>query len=208
MICSATVSGAGEFRNVKFRWKVSHGKITKGQDTASIEVDTTEVFPATIQARVELVGAWPSSCPRQATGRTATVISGPELFARFGEISFEEEKEYRHRYALELENDPRTQPYILVYAARRAYPHEAMERGKRAKDFLVQNYRIEDNRAVVVEADYRETASVELWLVPQGANAPILTPTISPEQVEILTNKPPKRENKNPLKVRRNKPGH
>ena len=81
-------------------------------------------------------------------------------------------------------------PYIMVYAGRRAYPNEALERGTRAKKFLVGNYGIVAARVVVVDAGHRETPTVELWLVPQGANSPNATPTVDPKAVVL---KKPKR---------------
>ena len=194
MVCSATVFGNSDLTNITFTWKVSRGKIIKGQDTASIEVDTKGLFPGVVDATVAVVGAWPSSCPRQATASSTMAISdpGPELFEKFGEIPFDDEKEFLHRFALVLGKHPGIQPYILVYAGRRAYPNEALERGKRAKDFLVENYIIEDKRVVVVDAGYREERSIELWLVPPGAQPPAPTPTIDRKQVEMLKGKLPK----------------
>ena len=182
MVCNVTVSGHSDPTKLKFRWTSSHGKIIKGQDTASIEIETPN-FPAVVYATVDITGPWPYSCPRQANASSILVISdpGPELFEKFGAISFEEEKKHLHRLALLLEKDPGTMPYIMVYAGRRAYPNEALERGTRAKKFLVGNYGIVAARVVVVDAGHRETPTVELWLVPQGANAPTANPTVDPK---------------------------
>jgi hypothetical protein len=200
MVCSATVFGGSDLTNMRFSWKVSLGKIIKGQDTASIEVETRGLFPGVVNATVEVAGTWPSSCSRQATASSALVISdpGPQLFEKYGEIPFEKEKEYLHRYALLLGKDPGSQPYILAYAGRRALPNEALERGKRVKNRLVAHYGIQDKRVVVVDAGYRETPAIELWLVPQGAEPPLPTPTIDKKEVEMLKGKPLYREHKNP----------
>ena len=197
MVCSATVSGGPDRSNISFRWKVSKGKITKGQETASIEIDIKNLFPAEVEATAEAIGEWPSSCPRQATATSVLVVSdpGPELFDKYGDIQFEEEKQYLHRLALLLEKDPGSQPYIIVYAGRRAYPNEAAERGERAKAFLVENYGIEAARVAVVDGGYRETRFSELWLVPPGAEAPVPTPTIDAKAVQMIKGKRPERKN-------------
>jgi hypothetical protein len=112
-----------------------------------------------------------------------------------GDIQFEEEKQYLHRLALLLEKEPGSQPYIIVYAGRRAYQNEAAMRGERAKAFLVENYGIEAARVAVVDGGYRETRFSELWVVPPGADAPIPTPTMDAEGVQMLKGKRPDRKN-------------
>ena len=196
MICSATVSNHTDPKSIRFKWHVSQGKVVRGQNTDSIEVDAKRLFPAEINATAEVLGAWPTSCPRQATASTSLAISdpGPKLYETLGSISFAEEKKYLDRLALLLKKDPGVQPYILVYAGRRAYPNEALERGERAKTFLVKTHGIENARVVVVDAGYRETRAIELWLVPQGASPPVASPTVDPSEVEVLKDKGPKRK--------------
>ncbi len=53
---------------------------------------------------------------------------------------------------------------------------------KRAADYLSTNRGIGRDRLVIINGGYRESNSFELWLVPQGAEAPRPTPTVSPDE--------------------------
>jgi hypothetical protein len=76
--------------------------------------------------------------------------------------------------------------YILSYAGKRARPGEASSRARRAKNYLVKVWRIDPRRIVTRVAGYREKPTIELYLVPAGGTAPLLTPTIDPKDVQII----------------------
>jgi hypothetical protein len=89
--------------------------------------------------------------------------------------------------AIELQNSPGSRGYIIAYAGRRSRPGEAERMGKRAIDYLTTTRGIGRDRLVFVNGGYRETNSFELWLVPQGAEPPRPTPTLSTEQLRPAT---------------------
>jgi hypothetical protein len=85
--------------------------------------------------------------------------------------------------AIELQNDPGAQGYIIVYGGRNSRADSADRLSARARDYLVRTRGIDAARVVVVNGGYRETNSFELWLVPQGATPPAPTPTVRPGDV-------------------------
>jgi hypothetical protein len=82
-----------------------------------------------------------------------------------------------------LQNNPGAQGYIIAYAGRRARAGEANRMGDRAVKYLTETRGISRNRLVFVDGGYRESNAYELWLVPQGADAPRATPTLSPSDL-------------------------
>jgi hypothetical protein len=54
----------------------------------------------------------------------------------------------------------------------------------RARDYLINQRGIDASRLVVVNGGFREEDSVELWLVPSGAQAPRPTPTVQASEIK------------------------
>jgi len=60
---------------------------------------------------------------------------------------------------------------------------------KRARDYIVEQRGIDASRLVIVNGGFREDDSVELWVVPAGAEAPRATPTIQAGDVKTRKRK-------------------
>jgi hypothetical protein len=152
-----------------YNWTVSAGTITSGQGTSSITVDTAGVSGGSITATVEVGGVDPS-CNRTAS---CTVQVGVTLLARkfdeYGNIRFNDEKARLDNYAIQLQNEPTAQGYIIGYGTCDA---EGQNRANRAKDYLVNTRGIDAGRIVVVDGGCMPELKVELWIVPSGATAP------------------------------------
>jgi hypothetical protein len=77
------------------------------------------------------------------------------------------------------------QPYIIGYSPRvvewEIYNRSVAEsRGNELRPFLTGfDYR----RITIINGGFREVATTELWVVPSGAQPPVPTPTVSPENV-------------------------
>jgi hypothetical protein len=57
---------------------------------------------------------------------------------------------------------------------------------KRARDYMVQDRGIDASRLVFVNGGFREKDSVEVWIVPAGAEPPRATPTVQAGDVKPL----------------------
>ncbi|MBX5479194.1 MAG: hypothetical protein IRZ19_08955 [Pyrinomonas methylaliphatogenes] len=181
---TANVQGAPEGRTLTYNWTVSAGTITSGQGTPTIQVDTTGLGGQTVTATVE-IGGLDASCTSTASC-SASVVQPPQAskFDEYGNIAFNDEKARLDNFAIQLQNQPGAQGYIIAYGGRRGRVGEALRRAERAKNYLVSTRGIEAGRIVTVDGGYRETLTVELWIVPQGAQPPQATPTLTPEEAQ------------------------
>jgi hypothetical protein len=180
---TANVSGGDPNVTPTFNWTVSAGTISSGQGTSSITVDTTGVT-GTITATVD-VGGYDRSC---STSSSCTVNFPVKPEARkvdeYGNIRFNDEKARLDNFAIELQNDPTAQGYLVCYGGRTGRTGEAQRRCDRAKNYLVSTRGIDGSRIVTVDGGFREELTVELWIVPSGANPPSASPTVDPSEVK------------------------
>src|SRR6185369_14769389 len=152
-----------------YKWSVSAGTITGGQDTSAITVDTTGLDGQSITATVELSGIDPS-CPRTAACTvTINKRAVPHKFDEYGNIRFNDEKARLDNFAVQLQNEPTSTGYIIGYGSCDA---EGMTRANRAKDYLVNTRGIDAGRLMTTDAGCLPNLQVQLWIVPQGASAP------------------------------------
>jgi hypothetical protein len=178
---SAAVSGGPSNMMPTYNWSVSAGTISSGQGTTSITVDTTGLGGQTVTATVELGGVDPA-CTRTAscsTQVTAPAVKEPVKFDEYGNIKFNDEKARLDNYAIQLQNDPGSQGYIIAYGSCEG---EAQARADRAKNYLVNTRGIEAGRIVTIDGGCRSDLTVQLWIVPSGATPPAAdtTSNISP----------------------------
>jgi hypothetical protein len=181
---TANVSAGDPNVTPTFNWTVSAGTISSGQGTSSISVDTTGL-PAnsTVTATVE-VGGYDRSCTTSSSC-TANLTAAPESrkVDEYGNIKFNDEKARLDNYAIELQNDPTAQGYLVCYGGRTGRTGEAQRRCDRAKNYLVNTRGISADRIVTVDGGFREELTVELWIVPSGATPPQATPNVDPSEV-------------------------
>jgi hypothetical protein len=156
--------------NVTYNWSVSAGTISSGQGTSSITVDTAGLGGQTVTATVEVGGLDPA-CSRTASCSTSVTAPAPPAtkFDEYGNIRFNDEKARLDNYAIQLQNQPGAQGYIIAYGS---CAGEAQARADRAKDYLVNTRGIDAGRIVTLDGGCRSDLTVELWIVPTGATAP------------------------------------
>ena len=171
--------------NVTYNWSVSAGTISSGQGTSSITVDTAGLGGQTVTATVELGGLDPS-CSRTASCTTGVrpAPRTPVKFDEYGDIRFNDEKARLDNYAIQLQNEPGAQGYIIGYGTCSGdglCSHTscivAQKRIERAKDYLVNTRGIDAGRIITVDGGCRADVAVELWVVPTGATPPAASGT-------------------------------
>ena len=167
---TASVSGGPEGFAPTYNWSVSAGTITSGQGTSTITVDTAGLGGQTVTASVSIGGADPS-CSNTASCSTSVKPPPPEprRFDEYGNIRFNDEKARLDNFAIQLQNEPGSTATIIAYGT---CSGEGQTRGDRAKDYLVNTRGIEASRISVVDGGCRADLTVQLWVVPQGANQP------------------------------------
>jgi hypothetical protein len=191
---TANVSAGDTNVTPTFNWTVSAGTISSGQGTSSITVDTTGVAGGTTITATVDVGGYDRSC---STSSSCTVsfrtIPTARKIDEYGNIRFNDEKARLDNYAIELQNDPTAQGYLICYGGRRGRTGEGQRRCDRAKDYLVNTRGISGDRIVTVDGGYKEDLTVELWVVPSGANPPTASPSVDPSEVKSTPAPRPRR---------------
>jgi hypothetical protein len=109
--------------------------------------------------------------------------------------------------AIEVGKDKSSQGYIIFYGGRKnispyrstfakSLPRrgEAYARAAVLKSHLINTRKVEGNRIVLVNGGFRETWTVELWVVPKGAIPPLPTPTVKESAIRFRKGKIGKQE--------------
>ena len=107
-------------------------------------------------------------------------------FDKYSGVPFIAEKIRLDNFAIQLQREPESSGYIIVYAGRLARADEAQARAERAKNYLVNVRNIESKRLITIDGGYQEESLVELYIVPRGAPAPTPKPTVAPSEAQII----------------------
>jgi len=112
--------------------------------------------------------------PSSSTTASCTSSVTPEKpiatkFDEYGNIRFNDEKARLDNYAIQLQNSPGSQGVIIAFGSCEG---EAQARADRAKDYLVNTRGIEAGRITTVDGGCRAELTVQLWVVPSGADSP------------------------------------
>ncbi len=196
-----------------YTWSTTGGRITG--DGANVTWDLSGVQPGTYTASVEVddgcgciafssttvtverctceVVPTPTPAPPVVETPTPTPPPPPQpqQFDTYGRIARNDEKARLDNFAIQLQNDPGAQGYIIAYGGRRGPAGEAQTRADFAKNYLVNSRGIDPGRIVTVDGGFREEATTELWLVPGGATPPTATPNV--DASEVQTTRSPRR---------------
>jgi hypothetical protein len=95
-----------------------------------------------------------------------------QKFDEFGDIQYSDIKARLDNFAIQLQNEPLTKGFILVYRSRRDLPGLNHRLAMRMKDYLVATRALVSERVATVDAGVAENLTQELWVVPPGT-API-----------------------------------
>jgi hypothetical protein len=168
---SANVSGGSTNVTPTYNWTITAGRITSGQGTTSITVDTTGLAGQTIRATLDVEG-YGMPCPASCSVSLPIDVKARK-FDEYYDIARNDEKARLDNYAIQLQNEPGAHGYIIVYPARKAKSSAAQERATGISDYLVNSRGIDASRFTVTMGAARENWMIELWIVPQGAPPPV-----------------------------------
>jgi hypothetical protein len=182
---AADVSYGGK-ENLKYAWTVNPtaAKVISGAGTPEITVDTTGLGGQRVIATLVVTAGTADPMCRQSA-QSVAVVKAPERkvivareFDECNNCTFDDQKARLDNLAVELQNDPSTRAYIIAYGGRYSPLAQVETLMKRARDYIVEQRGIDASRLVIVNGGFREDDSVELWIVPAGAEAPRATPTV------------------------------
>jgi len=180
---SANVSYTGK-KSLIYRWTVSPAgaKILKGAGTSEIEIDTTGLAGQRVTASVIVDdGSGEIGCRQIAqAGTSVPPIEQRSIASNQFDVccgcASDDQKARLDNLAIELQNNPTTTAYVIVYAAKKSQQAHAPGLMNRLKDYLVSKRGIDPSRVVTVDGGSRDEDCMELWLVPRGAVPPVPKP--------------------------------
>ena len=167
---TATINGGTPNITPGYNWTISAGRIISGQGTPSITVDTTGLAGQTVRASLDVSG-FGTPCPASCAV-SIPIMNKPRKFDEYYDIARNDEKARLDNYAIQLQSEPGSQGYIIVYPSRRAKSNDAQARAQRITDYLVNSRGIDSHRVVITMGPQREDWLFELWVVPEGAPPP------------------------------------
>ena len=176
---------------LSYTWTVSpsEAKIVSGAGTATITVDSTGLGSQQVTATLVVDdGSGDAACRQHAQASTSVVPKKPpevecKTFDQFPSVAFDDDKARFDNLAIELQNAPDSQAYIIIYAGRTSRTGQADALGKRTMDYLVTQRGVDGRRITIINGGYRESDFIEIWVCPQGAKTPQATPTVQPGDV-------------------------
>ena len=167
---TAEMSGGTPGMTPTYNWTISAGRITSGQGTPSITVDTTGLAGQTVRATLD-VGGFGMPCPASCAV-VIPIVNKPHKFDEYYDIARNDEKARLDNYAIQLQQEPGSQGYVIVYPSRKADAAQAQARAQRIVDYLVNSRGLDTSRVVITMGPAREDWLFELWVVPEGAPPP------------------------------------
>ena len=172
---TAKVIDAESPEKLNLKWTVSKGTIYSGQGTQTLVVTG---FDDSLTATLEVEGL-PQSCLNTASCTFIWCPAAPKRkFDMYIDIAYGDEKVRLDNYAIELQNDPGAQGYLIAYGIKPDRRSKTERWLDRAKDYLIKRHKIDEGRIVTIYGGYRKERELELWVVPSGAAPPTASPTV------------------------------
>jgi len=108
----------------------------------------------------------------------------------FGNISFEDAQARLDSFVIQLfmlqKEDPQWRGYIVVYAGRRSRLGEAQYKANCYKNYLVRVRGMNPASLFAADGGFREDMQVQLYLGRAGYYPPVLMPTVSPAEAQVI----------------------
>ena len=189
----------GGTAGLKYNWTISpsSARILSGAGTPTITVDSTGLGGQRIIATLSVDDGSPDpACAQTAQAVSAVAAMEKKIlvareFDECNNCTFDDQKARLDNLAIELQNDPAMTGYVIAYGGRTSPIGQTARLMTRARDYLINDRGIDGSRIVIMNGGFRESDSVELWIVPRGATPPRATPTV--QAGEVKPNEPVRR---------------
>ena len=182
----------GGTSGLRYNWTISpsSARIMSGAGSPTITVDSTGLGNQRLIATLTVDDGSSDPACRQ-TAQAASMVAAEQKkiivareFDECDNCTFDDQKARLDNLAVELQNDPSTTGYIIAYGGRTSPIGQVERLMTRARDYLTKQRGIGASRLVIVNGGFRESDSVELWIVPSGAAPPRATPTVQAGDVK------------------------
>ena len=169
---------------IRYAWKVSNGRITSGLGTPSITVDTKGIGHQTIEAELDVNDdVYDNKCRQTISVPTEVVpLPVPPTIEKVACDQFEArtDDDAKARFdncAIMVSNTPDAMMYVIIYPGtdRLSTTRNTYDRlSKKTLDYLVKNRGVDPRRIQIVKGSPRLKTSYEIWIVPAGAQPPVV----------------------------------
>jgi hypothetical protein len=160
---------------VTYAWKTSAGSLAGEQGAETMEVDLSNAPTGRVTVFVEVAGL-PAPCGKAALA-TVDVGLKPYAFDSAVRYNFSDLRARLDGFLVALQNNPVMTGYVIVYAGRKSGVRE-MEMALRGVRLHLAFRNFDTSRIVFVRGGFREYNTVDTWLVPPGAEAPVPSPSV------------------------------
>lgn len=182
LITFASIDALNYPTPLNYVWTVSpnSAKITSGLGTSAITVDTSGMGGQTINANLDVSdGLYAKQCGQQLPVSTLVESLPPIEAIKFDEFeskAFDDDKARLDSFAVQLQNSPDAQGYIIMYQGtdKNSVRNRNVDTlSKKTLDYLVNTRGIDPSRIVITKWGTRPTTTYELWVIPPGAKTPV-----------------------------------
>lgn len=167
---TSTVTGGSPKVPQSYNWTISAGSIISGQGTNSITVNTTGLEGQSVRATLSM-GGYPMDCSDTCLVQFPFPVECRK-FDEFPDIARNDEKARLDNFAIELQNDPTSTAYVIVYPGAQGKSGDVQKHTSRIVDYLVNSRGVDARRVVTLVGPPRPELVVALWNCPQGARPP------------------------------------
>jgi hypothetical protein len=170
---------------LNYRWRVfpESARITSGQGTAAITVDTTNLGGQNVRAELDV---WDDVYDKQCrqkneatTEVTKVIIERPDP-ARcdvFESKAFDDDKARFDNCVIQFNSIPEAQLYLIIYQGtdKASMSRNSYDKlSKRTLDYLVRTRGLDPRRISIVKGVRAPLKTTyEIWIVPPGADLPL-----------------------------------
>jgi hypothetical protein len=166
-VALASVWTKEEKAATKFDWNISSGTITDGQGTEKITVlsgsDADRIY-VNVDMKGPMFPNVSESCSVAVDPLPKAVLFDESKFVTQGYL-----KRILDAYFVELDNNPTSQGYLMMYAQ---LPRHYAQIERVVKSHM-RVRRFDATRITLVRSEKNPHATVQLWVVPAGAENPI-----------------------------------
>ncbi len=171
---------------LRYDWRVSPGtvRVTSGLGTPSITIDSTGMGGQTISAELDVNDdVYDNKCRQSIsvpTDVTPIPKIKPPLPFRCDEFEAQNPDQDKARFdncVIQAQNTPDAQLYVIIYPGtdKASSTRNTYDRlSKRALDYMVKNRGFDPRRISIVKGGNRLKTTVEIWIVPPGAQPPVV----------------------------------
>lgn len=162
---------------VNYKWTVTGGTITSGLGTSSITVDTRGMGGKTIRAYLDVTDdVYGATCMQKNEIETSV---DEEIIPKAYQCDIFEAKnrdDIKARYdncVIRLQETPNSQIYVILYQGTDKGSPKADLLSKMTLDYFIKSRGVPPGQIVLTKWGTRPRTTVEVWIVPPGAQPPV-----------------------------------